>query len=239
MHIKRWLLLLLVGVVILGLGAAIFIRDLYRTNAADEIAIVYWLTGAWLEPEVRAGAGGSARACADRHRHVGPHALGRVALRRPQRERPRGAVHEALPGARPEDRGDRRRDRPLDAAARPEGLQRQYHGRRDRRRRRWQQRAVAPAARDHPARRHSKLHRRPRRCRAADDPAHAVPLPAGLRARRPRLRQPVHRRDDRRDRRLRGGGARVEPRARGARPGAAGHERPAEPLGTARLRAAR
>ena len=55
MHIKRWLLLLLVGVVILGLGAAIFIRDLYRTNAADEIAIVYWLTGAWLEPEVRAG----------------------------------------------------------------------------------------------------------------------------------------------------------------------------------------
>ena len=54
MHIKRWLLLLLVGIVILGLGAAIFIRDLYRTNAADEIAIVYWLTGAWLEPEVRA-----------------------------------------------------------------------------------------------------------------------------------------------------------------------------------------
>ncbi len=54
MHIKRWLVLLLVGIVILGLGAAIFIRDLYRTNAADEIAIVYWLTGAWLEPEVRA-----------------------------------------------------------------------------------------------------------------------------------------------------------------------------------------
>jgi uncharacterized cofD-like protein len=54
MHIKRWLLVLLAGIAILGLGAAIFIRDLYRTTAADEIAIVYWLTGAWLEPQIRA-----------------------------------------------------------------------------------------------------------------------------------------------------------------------------------------
>ena len=54
MHLKRWLVLLLAGIVILGLGAAIFLRDLYRTTAAPEIAIVYWLTGAWLEPEVRA-----------------------------------------------------------------------------------------------------------------------------------------------------------------------------------------
>jgi len=54
MHLKRWLLLLLTGIAILGLGAAIFIRDLYRTNAADEIPIVFWLTGAWLEPQVRA-----------------------------------------------------------------------------------------------------------------------------------------------------------------------------------------
>ena len=47
MHLKRWLILLLIGVVILGLaGAAIFIRDLYRTNVAAEIPIVYWLTGA-------------------------------------------------------------------------------------------------------------------------------------------------------------------------------------------------
>jgi uncharacterized cofD-like protein len=54
MHIKRWLALLLAGIAILGLGAAIFLRDLYRTTAAPEIAIVHWLTGAWLEPEVRA-----------------------------------------------------------------------------------------------------------------------------------------------------------------------------------------
>ena len=54
MHLKRWLVLLFAGIAILGLGAAIFLRDLYRTTAADEIPIVFWLTGAWLEPQVRA-----------------------------------------------------------------------------------------------------------------------------------------------------------------------------------------
>ena len=54
MHLKRWLVLLFAGIAILGLGAAIFLRDLYRTTAADEILVVYWLTGAWLEPQVRA-----------------------------------------------------------------------------------------------------------------------------------------------------------------------------------------
>jgi len=54
MHLKRWLVLLFAGIAILGLGAAIFIRDLYRTSAADEIAVVYWLTGAWMEPQIRA-----------------------------------------------------------------------------------------------------------------------------------------------------------------------------------------
>ncbi len=55
MHIKRWLVLLIAGVAVIGLGAAIFLRDLYRATNADTIPIVYWLTGAWLEPEVRAG----------------------------------------------------------------------------------------------------------------------------------------------------------------------------------------
>lgn len=54
MHLKRWLVLMVVGVATLGLGAAIFLRDLYRATEADTIPIVYWLTGAWLEPEVRA-----------------------------------------------------------------------------------------------------------------------------------------------------------------------------------------
>jgi uncharacterized cofD-like protein len=54
MHLKRWLVLLFAGIAILGLGAAIFLRDLYRTTNADEITIVYWITGAWLDPQVRA-----------------------------------------------------------------------------------------------------------------------------------------------------------------------------------------
>ena len=54
MHIKRWLFVLLVGIAILGLGAAIFIRDLYRDNAVAEVPIVHFLTGAWLDPRVRA-----------------------------------------------------------------------------------------------------------------------------------------------------------------------------------------
>ena len=54
MHLKRWLVLLFAGIAIMGLAAAIFLRDLYRATAADEIEIVYWLTGAWLEPQVRA-----------------------------------------------------------------------------------------------------------------------------------------------------------------------------------------
>ena len=56
-------------------------------------------------------------------------------------------------------------------------------------------------------------------------------FPAGLGARRPRLRQPVHRCHDRGHRRLRGGGARVEPGPRRARPGAARHERAAQSVG--------
>ena len=54
MRVKRWLVLLLAGIAILGLGAAIYIRDLYRATNADEIEVVYWLTGAWLEPQIRA-----------------------------------------------------------------------------------------------------------------------------------------------------------------------------------------
>jgi uncharacterized cofD-like protein len=60
MHLKRWLFLLFLGIAILGLGAAIFIRDLYRSQAADEIAIVYWLTGAWMDPTIRAAVVGVA-----------------------------------------------------------------------------------------------------------------------------------------------------------------------------------
>jgi len=54
MHIKRWLLLAFVGITVLGLGAAIFLVDLYRRFGADNIPIVFWLTGAGLERPIRA-----------------------------------------------------------------------------------------------------------------------------------------------------------------------------------------
>ncbi len=54
MHLKRWLLLAFLGITILGLGAAIFLVDLYRRLNADNIAIIFWLTGAGLERPIRA-----------------------------------------------------------------------------------------------------------------------------------------------------------------------------------------
>lgn len=54
MHLKRWLLLAFVGITILGLGAAIFLVDLYRRFGADNIPIVFWLTGAGIERPIRA-----------------------------------------------------------------------------------------------------------------------------------------------------------------------------------------
>ena len=178
MHLKRWLALLLAGIVILGLGRG----DLHPRPVPDDRGATR------SRSSTGSPAPGSSRRSgprwwpllglgADRRRAVGPDALGRLAVRRPRRQRHGGALHEALPGARAADRGDRRRHRPVDAAARAEGVQRQHHRRRGRRRRRRQQRPAPPAARDRAARRHPQLHRRPGRRRAAHDPAHAVPLP--------------------------------------------------------------
>ena len=57
MHLKRWLLVVFVGIAILGLGAAILIRDFYRTTG-DDLPIIYAITGAWLPPTVRAAVVG-------------------------------------------------------------------------------------------------------------------------------------------------------------------------------------
>jgi uncharacterized cofD-like protein len=54
MHLKRWLLLLLVGITVLGLGAAIFLVQVYRTYQLDEVPIIFWLTGAGLDRSIRA-----------------------------------------------------------------------------------------------------------------------------------------------------------------------------------------
>ncbi|MEX1156022.1 MAG: gluconeogenesis factor YvcK family protein [Chloroflexota bacterium] len=53
MHLKRWLLLVFLGITILGLGAAILLVDLYR-RYADDIPVIFWLTGAGLDRQLRA-----------------------------------------------------------------------------------------------------------------------------------------------------------------------------------------
>ncbi len=54
MHLKRWLLLVFAGIVILGLGGAIFLLNVYRAGELDEVPFFYVITGAWLERPVRA-----------------------------------------------------------------------------------------------------------------------------------------------------------------------------------------
>jgi uncharacterized cofD-like protein len=52
MHLKRWLLLLFLGITVLGLGAAIFLVDFYRRLPDD--SFIFFLTGAGLDRPVRA-----------------------------------------------------------------------------------------------------------------------------------------------------------------------------------------
>ncbi|MGH2455659.1 MAG: gluconeogenesis factor YvcK family protein [Candidatus Limnocylindria bacterium] len=60
MHLKRWLLLVFMGITILGLGAAILLVDFYRRLPDD--SIIFALTGAGLDRPIRAllvAAGGA------------------------------------------------------------------------------------------------------------------------------------------------------------------------------------
>jgi uncharacterized cofD-like protein len=52
MHLKRWLLLLFVGITILGLGAAILLVDVYRRLPPD--SFIFVITGAGLDRPIRA-----------------------------------------------------------------------------------------------------------------------------------------------------------------------------------------
>jgi uncharacterized cofD-like protein len=52
MHLKRWLLLLFLGITVLGLAAAIFLVEFYRRLPDD--SFIFWLTGAGLDRPIRA-----------------------------------------------------------------------------------------------------------------------------------------------------------------------------------------
>ena len=84
MHIKRWLVLVFLGIAILGLGAAVFLRRSLSRPRRTTSRSSSTLTGAWLDRPVRAAIFGG-RAGAHRPRRVGADAQRRVAVRRARR----------------------------------------------------------------------------------------------------------------------------------------------------------
>jgi len=54
MRLKRWLVLMFAGIVVLGLGGAVLLLDIYRGRALDEVPFFYYLTGAFFDRPVRA-----------------------------------------------------------------------------------------------------------------------------------------------------------------------------------------
>jgi len=58
MHLKRWLVLLFLGITVLGLGAAIFLVDFYRRLPDD--SFIFFFTGAGLDRPIRAALVGLA-----------------------------------------------------------------------------------------------------------------------------------------------------------------------------------
>ena len=207
--VKRWLLVLFAGLLMLALGVAHLIRQASRDLRPDGFAqvVIDAVTLQFLPYQLRGltfGAVGLLLVA------IGAYRAAR-ALTDPFRSAEGGAARrahlpEAVPRPRAADRGDRRWHRPLDAAARPEGAHEQPDGGRGGRRRRRLVRRAPRGARDPARRRHPALHRRPGRCRAAHERAPPVPisrprLGSGSRgrrfARRSRGRQPADRGDDR------------------------------------------
>ena len=217
MHIKRWLLLLLAGVAIMGLGFGYFLREVYLSYIFPPW--VYYMTLQFLPRYVRGALFVTFSATIILYSTWKLNRSLLSAFIRPgKNESIVNIIYNHRYLARAQDRRDRRRHRPVDAAARPERAHEQPDGDRHRRRRRRLLRPPAARARRAAARRPAQLHRRAGRGRAADDASLPVPLQRGLRPGRPQLRQPVHRRDVRHHGQLRGGGARDEPRPRRARP---------------------
>ena len=218
MHIKRWLVLVLLGVAIMGLGFGYVLREVYATYTFP--TWVYYLTLQFVPRLVRAamfiGVASSVILFAVWKLNTSLLA----AFVEPDRD---DSIVDSIYRYRyqargPQGRRHRRRHRAARAAARPQGVHQQHHGDRHGRRRRRLLRPAATRAGRAAAGRPAQLHRRAGRGRAADDAPVPVPLQRRLRPRRPQLRQPVHRRDVRHHRQLRRGRARDQPRPRGARP---------------------
>ena len=198
LHVKRWLLLLFVAVVMISLAAGYLLRDLYSAS----IEFPPWVQDATLQflprsdprPVLRARRRRAHRARLLQAEPVDPGAI-------PPRARQHGSrpcraalqVPLACQGS-PAGR-DRWRHRALRAAQRREEVHRQHRGDRHRRRRRWFERTPARGISRPPTRRHPAVPDRARRDRATDD--RAVPVPVRRRGctLRALLRESLHHRD--------------------------------------------
>ena len=171
MHIKRWLLLVLIGVAIMGLGFGYVLREVYVNYTFP--SWVYYLTLQFLPRFVRAALfiGVAISIILFGVWKLNTSLLAAFVGRSDERQPRRHDLPLPLPGARPQDRRHRRRHRPARPAARPQGAHEQPHGHRHGRRRRRLLRPSAPRAGRPAARRPAQLHRRAGRGRAADDAA--------------------------------------------------------------------
>ncbi len=183
MHIKRWLGLVVFGLLFISLGIAYLFVEAYRTYAFPEFAAT--LTLQFLPRVLRAllfaVIGGSVVGLAliklnmSLLSAVAPNGNGQlVDLVYSRRQRNRWS----------QDCRHRRRHRALDAASRAQRAHQQHHRHRHRGRRRRQLRTPAARARGTASRRLPELHRGARRVRVGDVQALPVPLQRGHRSRR-------------------------------------------------------
>ena len=179
--VKRWLLVVFLGLLLLALAFAHLIRQVGLGLEPGGLAgtFIDLVTLQFLPYPLRGLIVGVDRRRSPRRRWLPGDAEhdGSLAHVRRRPAARRGHLPEALPGPRTAHRGHRRRDRAVHAPARPQGAHEQPHGGRDRGRRRRLVRRPPHGARDPARRRHPQLHRRPRGRGAVDERAAPVPIP--------------------------------------------------------------
>ena len=179
--VKRWLLVIFLGLLVLALAFAHMLRQATRDLAPGGPVgtVIDTLTLQFLPYPVRglvvAALGLAHRAVRGPQAGTSPDRS--VPLRRSQPATGRAHLSEAVPGSRPAHRGDRRRDRAVRLASRPEGTHEQPDRGGHRGGRRWLVGRAPDEPRDPARRGHPQLHRRTRRRRAADERSAPVPLP--------------------------------------------------------------
>ena len=139
--IKRWLLVLFAGLLLLALAFAHFLRQVTHDLAPGGLAGSIIDAADPPVPAARAARARGRRGAAPSWSRIGAYRTVRALIdpfQKAGRGPAAGRAHlpEAVPGPRPADRGDRRRDRPVDPAARPQGAHQQPDRDRDRGRRR-------------------------------------------------------------------------------------------------------